>query len=189
MFALEYEARLLLPQWLEEIVDGEDLFPDPASCARLAVHMSAHNVARRSGGPFGAAVFEEESGRLIAVGVNQVVPLGLSIAHAEIMALTMAQKSLGRARLNENGKRYILATSAQPCAMCFGAIPWAGIDVLIISARREDVERLTGFEEGPVNENWQVELQQRGIEVVRDVERATACEVLERYAADMGKLY
>lgn len=189
MHHLCLSAQLTLPDWLAALAASSVFYKDAESQARLAVELSAENVARRSGGPFGAAVFEQESGRLIAVGVNQVVPLGLSIAHAEIMALTLAQKRLGTARLNQDGKRYVLATSAQPCAMCFGALPWAGIDVLIVSARREDVESLTGFEEGPVTEQWQEALEQRGIAVIRDVQRDEACKVLQNYAAGMGTLY
>lgn len=179
-------ASLQLPEWLQDVVNSETLFPDVESQARLAVRLAHENVIRASGGPFGAAVFEQSSGKLISVGVNQVVSLNLSIAHAEVMALLMAQRKLGRARLNENGERYTLATSAQPCAMCFGAIPWAGIDTLIISARREDVESLTAFEEGPVPDNWQQALEMRQITVIRDIYRDQAIDTLKIYS---GKAY
>ena len=57
----------------------------------LAVRLAARNI-EEGGGPFGAAVFEIETGRLVAPGVNQVVPLGSSLAHAEAMAIMIAQQ-------------------------------------------------------------------------------------------------
>jgi tRNA(Arg) A34 adenosine deaminase TadA len=136
--------------------------------------LSRRNVAQQSGGPFGAAVFDAESGRLIAAGVNRVVPQSCSVAHAEIMALMVAQQRLGQHRINQAGSRYVLATSSQPCCQCYGATVWAGIDELLIGARAEDVEELTEFDEGPLPSDWIGELERRGIAVRRDILRDQA---------------
>ena len=40
-------------------------------------------------------MFEQESGRLVSVGVNRVVPENSSLAHAEVLAIGLAQTSLG----------------------------------------------------------------------------------------------
>jgi len=92
-----------------------------------------------------------------------------------------AQQRLQRFRLNEDGGRFILATSSQPCCQCFGATVWAGIDELLIGARSEDVEALTTFDEGPLPADWIGELERRGIAVRRDIRRDEAREVLRRY--------
>ncbi len=59
---------------------------------RMIIHFSKANFEYRTGGPFAAGVFEQNTGKLISVGVNIVVPSNCSSAHAEIMALSIAQK-------------------------------------------------------------------------------------------------
>lgn len=181
-------VHLTLPPWVHDAVDGEAVFPDDAARVALAVRLARLNVEHRTGGPFGAAVFTE-AGRLVAVGVNRVVPIQCSVAHAEMMALMLAQQRLQRFRLNQDGGRFTLATSAQPCCQCYGACVWAGIDRLLIGARAEDVHALTEFDEGPLPADWIGELERRGIAVVRDVEREAARAVLATYRASGGVRY
>src|SRR5690606_25722704 len=131
--------------------------------------------------------------RIVSVGVNRVLPQNCSVAHAETMAYMLAQQRLQRARLNRDldGNaigRFVLATSAQPCCQCYGATVWAGIDRLLIGARSQDVEALTPFDEGPLPADWIGELERRGIEVLRDIHRDAACDVLRAYgASDAGR--
>lgn len=155
----------------------------------LVLALAEKNVREETGGPFGAAVFETESGRLVAMGVNRVMHDHSSIAHAEMMALMLAQQALKSHRLNANHKAYTLATSAQPCSMCFGATVWAGIDHLLIGARRSDVQSITGFDEGPLPTAWIKALTSRGVQVQRDIMRTECCESLKSYHASGGNLY
>jgi tRNA(Arg) A34 adenosine deaminase TadA len=143
----------------------------------LAIILARRNVSEQTGGPFGAAIFNSSTGEVISVGVNRVVPLNNSTAHAEMMAFMLAQQRLKSYRLDATRHNFVLATSAQPCAMCYGACPWAGIQRLLIGARREDVESLTEFDEGPMRRNWVQGLNERGISVTRDVLRNEAREV------------
>ena len=71
-----------------------------------------------------------------------------------MMAYMLAQQRLQRHRLNQDGTKFVLATSAQPCCQCYGATVWAGIDELLIGARSQDVEELTEFDEGPLPADW-----------------------------------
>ena len=185
--SLSAPIHLHLPGWIGEAVDTGKRYPDADSKIALAIELSQRNISAESGGPFGAAVFDEQ-GRLVGVGVNRVMPLHCSAAHAEVMALSASQQSVGRHRLNESGARYTLATSAQPCAMCYGALIWAGIDELLIGARSEDVQSLAGFDEGPLPPDWQGELERRGIAVQRDLRREQACAVLREYGKE-GHVY
>jgi tRNA(Arg) A34 adenosine deaminase TadA len=105
------------------------------------------------------------------------------------MAYMLAQARVGRSRLNENGERFVLATSAQPCCQCYGATFWAGIDELLIGARSEDVEELTEFDEGPLPADWNGELQSRGIAVRCDILRDAARDVFLRYREMGGQAY
>ncbi|HJU26501.1 MAG TPA: nucleoside deaminase [Rhodanobacteraceae bacterium] len=154
----------------------------------FAIELARRNVEHGTAGPFGAAVFDAE-GNLLAAGVNQVVAQRCSLAHAEILALALAQRSVQRFRLNDDGGHYTLATSAQPCCQCFGALIWAGIDTLLIGARGEDVETLTEFDEGPLPADWIAQLQRRGIRVARDLRRDEACAVLAEYTRCGGVHY
>jgi tRNA(Arg) A34 adenosine deaminase TadA len=130
-------------------------------------------------------VFEQGTGRLVAPGVNQVMALGTSLAHAEIVALVTAQRVRERYDL---GGMCDLVTSAEPCAQCYGALIWSGVRRVVIGARREDAEAI-GFDEGPRPPDWIGELARRGIAVVRDVAREEARAVLDGYARAGGALY
>lgn len=179
------QVHLTLPAWVHDGVDATRAYPGDEAKVALAVELSRLNLEAQSGGPFGAAVFGADD-RIIAVGVNRVLPQACSLAHAETMAYMLAQQRTQRARLNElePGLRVgpiTLATSAQPCCQCYGATIWAGIDRLLIGARSEDVEALTEFDEGPLPADWVGELERRGIAVVRDLHRDEACAVLREY--------
>src|SRR5258708_12254463 len=91
--------------------------------------------------------------------------------------------------LKENGERFVLAISAQPCCQCYGATIWAGIDELLIGARSQDVEELTEFDEGPLPADWVGELEMRGIAVKRDILREQARAVFTRYRELGGGTY
>ena len=185
---LPAQLHLTLPVWVLDLdVAGRDFAGDAAKVA-FAVERSRHNIERGSGGPFGAAVFGPQD-RLIAIGVNRVVPQSCSLAHAETMAYMLAQQRLQQFRLNELGGPVTLATSSQPCCQCYGATVWAGIDRLLIGARASDVEELTPFDEGPLPTDWIGELNRRGIEVVRDLEREAARDVLRAYGELDGPRY
>ena len=154
----------------------------------FVVGASRENVRRGTGGPFGAAVFDE-SGKLISLGVNIVEASNCSVLHAEIVAIALAQKALGRYDLSDGGReQYELAASTEPCAMCFGAVPWSGVSRLVCGARDEDA-RSIGFDEGPKLANWVKALEQRGITVVRDVLREEAAAVLREYGEGGGTIY
>ncbi len=180
--------QLTLPDWIAEAVDAERIYADDEARVALAIEVARTNVERKTGGPFGAAVFSGE-GKLISVGVNRVIPQNCSVAHAEMMAFMLAQQRLQRKRLNESGEKFVLATSAQPCCQCYGATVWAGVDELLIGARTEDTEELTEFHEGPLPADWIGELNKLGIAVRRDILRDRAREVFTLYAQYGGERY
>jgi tRNA(Arg) A34 adenosine deaminase TadA len=190
---LHAQVHLTLPVWVHDAVDTGRAYPTDAEKVSLAIALSRGNVEHASGGPFGAAVFGPDD-RIVAVGVNRVLPHSCSVAHAEMMAYMLAQQRTQRARLNRDADDravgpIVLATSSQPCCQCYGATIWAGIDRLLIGARAEDVMALTEFDEGPLPADWIGELEQRGIAVTRDIERDAACEVLRMYGSGGGSKY
>ena len=179
-----------LPEWLEEHV-GQDprAVGDARDRMRLVIEWSRLNVARGTGGPFAAGVFECDSGRLIAPGVNVVVAANCSIAHAEVVAIATAQRVLGSYDLGAEGMPACeLVSSAEPCAMCLGAVPWSGVRRLVCAARDQDVRGI-GFDEGDKPPDWVRSLERRRIAVQRDVLRAEAVAVLEEYRRSGGVIY
>jgi tRNA(Arg) A34 adenosine deaminase TadA len=155
---------------------------------RFVIELAGANVERRTGGPFGAAVFESDSGRLVGAGVNLVESSNCSIAHAEMIAIATAQQAVGHYDLGRGPAVYELVTSAEPCAMCLGAIPWSGVRRVVCAARGEDACEI-GFDEGAKPAGWIGALRSRGIEVVQDLLRLEARAVLRRYTQTGGLIY
>ena len=186
--SLQYSCELALPHWLESFVDD---WSDPLGTAEqrmlLAVSLSAENVLQATGGPFGAIVVEAETGRLISVGVNLVTTVELSIAHAEMVAISMAQSAINNWNLGHETEVQ-LVTSCEPCAMCFGAVPWSGVSSLVWGANKEDAEA-AGFDEGDKPVNWVNSLENRGIRTYPGVLREEAAGVLKKYAKKGGAIY
>jgi len=188
---MDYSKLVLeLPGWVEEFMAGaERIFTSIEERMRLVITLSRLNIEHKTGGPFGTAVFEQESGKLIAAGVNIVIAANCSIAHAEIVAISIAQQMLGHYDLSsEETPSYELVTSTAPCAMCLGAIPWSGVRRVICGARDEDV-RSIGFDEGTKPQNWVLSLETRGITVIQDVLREEARKVLSQYRELGGVIY
>lgn len=183
------EFRVSYPGWVRRTVDWTRIYRGDRDRMRVALQVARGNVERKSGGPFGAAVFESASGRLVAVGVNRVVPLCNSLLHAETVGLAMAERRLGSHRLDAEGLPALeLHTSCEPCAMCLGALHAAGVRRLVCSATRADAEAL-GFDEGPVfEESWDY-VRARGMEVVFRVLRDEGREVLALYRGMGGPVY
>jgi tRNA(Arg) A34 adenosine deaminase TadA len=183
------EVTLRLPGWVGEMAGGNLVMPTVEDRMRFVVGLSRLNVRNGTGGPFGAAIFERETGRLLAPGVNLVVGSGCSVFHAEMVAIMVAQKALGTFDLGGEGlPPYELVASTEPCAMCLGATPWSGVSHLVCGARDEDA-RAVGFDEGAKMAEWVGSLEDRGITVELGVLREEAVAVLQEYAALGGEIY
>ncbi len=182
------DLHITIPPWVIETFDFEQPYGDDHARMAVAVDAARENVRHGTGGPFGAAVFEMQSGRLIAVGTNRVVPLNNCVLHAEILALMLAQARLGTYTLGGGPVEYELFTSCEPCAMCLGAIPWSGVRRVVWAATREDAGSLQ-FDEGPVFDASYGYLEARGLQFEQGLLRADARAVLEDYARRGGRIY
>jgi len=179
--------ELALPGWVRPFLAAwSEPLDDESARMGLAVALAAENVRQATGGPFGAIVVDAD-GRLLGAGVNLVTRSGLSLAHAEIVAISLAQGATASWNLGEGGPVQ-LVTSCEPCAMCFGAVPWSGVSSLVWGARREDAEA-AGFDEGDKPADWARKLENRGIRTRGDVLREDAAAVLATYARRNGAIY
>ncbi len=186
---MRVQIQIEYPDWVSQKIDWEHSYRTPEERMRLAIELARENVLKGTGGPFGAALFESKSGRLISVGVNLVVSLHNSILHAEITALMMAHQRLRSFTLNADPNvQYELVTSCEPCAMCLGAIFASRVQRVVCGASREDALEL-GFDEGPVFPESYKYVEARGIEFVRDICRMEARAVLDLYVRQGGIIY
>ena len=177
-----------LPLWIEQYIHDVQHFESLESRMAFVIEAARLNVLHHSGGPFAAGVFDQKSGELIALGVNVVTHENLSTLHAEMVAMMLAQRKLGSYTLQNSATSYQLVSSAEPCAMCLGAIVWSGISEVVSGATDADV-RAIGFDEGPKPHNWEQALMERNISVSSAFSRAEAIEVLQFYAHNGGIIY
>ena len=174
---------LTIPDWLNDWAnDNPCNIPDSQQRMAAVIDLARINV-QRGGGPFAAAIFDRDTGELIAPGVNWVVHGNSSLLHAEIMALALAEQRLGHYELASLGS-YELVTSTEPCCQCLGVLLWAGVSSLVCGARSEDA-RAIGFDEGPRPLDWVEQLQLHGIDVTRDVMRPQSIDVLRSYTGEI----
>ncbi|MEM9100706.1 MAG: nucleoside deaminase [Pseudomonadota bacterium] len=177
-----------LPTWLEDFKKNQtNGFLSDETQISLAIELARLNVQHSTGGPFGAAIFDD-NGQLISTGVNIVESACCSILHAEMVAIALAQQQLKTFSLGSTGTLYTIATSAEPCAMCYGAIPWSGISKVIFAANSSDVESI-GFDEGDKPKEWISCYKKRGIHVVPELQREAGKRPLLDYLKSKGTIY
>lgn len=180
------EVRLAQPGWLPAFIAGRAEPETDAGRLAEVLALAAANVARGTGGPFAAAVYDERTGERMACAVNAVLANHCSLAHAETAALALAQQALGNWSLA--GRPCVLVCSAEPCAMCLGAICWSGVVRVLYASPRADVEAI-GFDEGPRPAGWKKALALRGIRVDGPRQRERARAVLQAYGTAGGVIY
>src|SRR5882757_9962102 len=190
--ATAHRFELALPDWAaaELASCAQRVFPSVEDRMRLVIELARTNFQRDTGGPFAAAVFDDESTRLVAIGVNRVVPMQCSSAHAEVMALSLAQQATGTHDLGGPGNiTHQLVVNWCPCAMCCGAVLWSGVRSLVIAGSGPELERLTGFDEGPIHPSWAAELTRRGVAVTDGVLRDETSAMFRQFAASGRAVY
>jgi len=178
-----------LPEWVNEYIsESKTIYATIEERMELAIKLAAKNI-KHDGGPFGAAIFERQTGKLIAPGINLVMQINCSVVHAEIVAIIIAQQIVSNFDLNAPElPEYELVSSTEPCAMCLGALPWSGISSLVCGARDEDA-RSIGFDEGEKPKHWVEALENRSIKVTRDILRDKSTAVLQKYVDAGGIIY
>jgi tRNA(Arg) A34 adenosine deaminase TadA len=97
--------------------------------------------AREEGNlPFGCVLVDDAGNVLLEQGNLGLTPVRDPTAHAETVAAGRAARSYEPSEL----AHFTLYVSAEPCAMCAGAIYWAGIGRVVFGLTERDLKRLTG---------------------------------------------
>jgi len=115
--------------------------PNPADLALLRRAIALAEAARAAGKHPFAALVADANGQVIAeAGNNSLPPEGDPTQHAELRAAQMAARAFSAETL----ARATLYTSAEPCAMCSGAIYWCGIGRVVYALSEHRLLQLTG---------------------------------------------
>lgn len=110
---------------------------------QIADELAKQNILTNHGGPFGAIVVKDNV--IVGIGNNQVIKNNDSTAHAEIMAIRNAEKTLNTFDLTGCE----LYTSCYPCPMCLSAIIWANIKTVYYGNTKEDASDI-GFRDDAI---------------------------------------
>lgn len=97
-----------------------------------AIELSRKGIENLQGGPFGCVIVKD--GKVIGEGYNQVTATNDPTAHAEVVAIRNACKTLGSFQLTGCD----VYTSCEPCPMCLGAIYWARPSRVIYANTKND---------------------------------------------------
>lgn len=124
-----------------------------------AIHLAEEGMNRNDGGPFGCVIVKD--GKIIAEGNNQVTSSNDPTAHAEVVAIRNACKSLGDFQLTGCD----LYTSCEPCPMCLGAIYWARPDRVFYACTRNDAAD-AGFDDEFIYEELDISPDDRKIPMI-----------------------
>jgi guanine deaminase len=111
---------------------------DPGWLER-AIDLATTNVAA-GGGPFGAVVVRD--GSLLAEGTNRVTADLDPTAHAEVVAIRRACRSIGDFAL----AAATLYASCEPCPLCLCSSLWARLDRVVFAADRHQAAA-AGFDD------------------------------------------
>jgi tRNA(Arg) A34 adenosine deaminase TadA len=177
---MKVAADIRLPDWLVARGYPDGAVDDNAAMA-LALDLARENIAH-GGGPFGALVREEPSGRILSVGVNRVTAAQNPVLHAEVVALSLAGRDHWGA-----GEATLFST-CEPCIMCLGAIHWSGVRRIVYAALREDAEAI-GFSEGAGCRQLQDDMSARGASFEGGLMRDEARNILLSYRDGGGRIY
>ena len=116
------------------------LLPHDLHCARMKAlaDFAATTLETACPSPFGCAIYDEQTGELVAQATDTVLAQGDPTNHAELNAIRAAARKLNRLSL----RGCTLYSTCEPCPMCMSACIWAEVDAVVYGASTlEDADR------------------------------------------------
>ena len=107
---------------------------------KMAIDEATKGIDAVDGGPFGAVIVKGD--QVLAFSHNMVLKNNDPTSHAEMNVISLAARDLGTFDLSGCE----IYSTTEPCPMCFSAIHWARVDVVVYGTEIEDVKKL-GFNE------------------------------------------
>jgi len=128
--------------------------------------------------PFGAAVYDAQSGELIAQAYDSVLANCDPTNHGEVNAIRLATQKLGRISL----RGCVLYSTCEPCPMCMSACIWAEVDTVVYGASTlEDADKYWPQPSDVTPEQLAARMRvEPKCEVVAHVERESCRELFDR---------
>ncbi|MGV3561190.1 nucleoside deaminase [Larkinella arboricola] len=146
---------------------------------REAIQLAKEGIRTGQGGPFGAVVVKD--GQIIGRGCNQVTSTNDPTAHAEIVAIRDACRTLNTFQLTG----CVLYTSCEPCPMCLGAIYWARPERIVYGCLHSDAAQ-AGFDDHFIYQELEKPREIRRIPM-QQLLRPEAWTVFEEWIAKTDK--
>ena len=144
-----------------------------------AIALSKKSIENNEGGPFGCIVVKNDE--IVGRGNNQVILQNDPTAHAEIVAIKDACKTLGTFQLDGCE----IYTSCEPCPMCLGAIYWARPDIVYYANTRHDAAAI-GFDDSMIYQEMAIDINNRKIPTI-NLCRQNAAAVFQQWAEKDNK--
>lgn len=138
--------------------------------------------AKKGQSPFGAIIVKD--GKIIAEAHNEVWKDTDITAHAEIVAIRKACKKLKTIDLSGCH----IFSSCEPCPMCFSAIHWAKIDVVVYANTIGDAMEY-GFNEMPISNRTLKNYGRLKTLIIGNFYRGEGLKVFEYWRKKNGKAY
>ena len=150
----------------------------------VAIDLSDDNFDKNYGGPFGACIVKD--GKIIGKGINRVIKEHDPTAHAEVVAIRNACKSLGTHDLTGCE----LYTSCYPCPMCLSAIIWANIKKVYYGNTKEDAADI-GFRDDFIYnylDKLNDDKMDKSVLNLKSMNREEAIKVFDRYKEQENRI-
>ena len=139
----------------------------------LALREAEKNLSDMRGGPFGACIVK--GNKVIAISRNTVLKQDAT-CHAEINAIRKASKKL---RTYDLSGCWIYSTT-EPCPMCFSAIHWSKINVLVYGNSIADAKSI-GFNELPISSDRMKKLGGAKLKIISGCMRDEADQLFKKW--------
>ncbi len=132
----------------------------PNPFMKKAIELAVENVRTGRGGPFAAVVVKD--GKIIAEGTNRVTSTNDPTAHAEMVAIREACRTVGHFQLTGCE----IYTTCEPCPMCLGAIYWARPAKVFYASTGKDAAA-AGFDDSFIYEQFEQPISGRKIPMIQ----------------------
>ena len=141
---------------------------------QAAIDLSKQGIDNKEGGPFGCVIVKDDE--IIGRGNNKVTSTNDPTAHAEVVAIRDACKTLGHFQLEDCE----IFTSCEPCPMCLGAIYWARPKKIYYANHRQDAADI-GFDDSMIYDEISAPITSRKIPM-RSVGRDEALKIFMEWS-------
>ncbi len=128
----------MYPRWMSEIIEPGQVYSSDEDIMLATIKFTVKALMRGEGGPFGATIATNQ-GQIISMAFNEVFQTVDVTAHAEVLAIRRAEKTLNVISLQGKDLPQLkLFTTCEPCLMCVGTIYWTQIPTVIAACTKQD---------------------------------------------------